>query len=162
AGNTFVFTITDSFVLQPLPYPEPDELVEVYNSTPGYMFWRAGSSFHNYKDYMEHLTAFSDIAFIVKRPFNIEQGDVPFSVRGHAVPAGFFRGLGVKPHLGRWIDEQDWAGFMTGAERRIVIAYSVWNKVFKGDRNAIGKTLKVDGNYYEVVGVMPQGFYYEE
>lgn len=162
AGNTFVFTITDSFVLQPLPYPDPDSLVEVYNSTPGYQFWRASSSFHNYKDYQQHLTAFSEIAFIVKRPFNVEQGDVPFTERGHAVSAEFFRGLGVKPHLGRWIDEQDWAGFMTGSEKRIVLAYSVWNKVFKGDRNAIGKTLKVDGQFYEVIGVMPPGFYYEE
>lgn len=158
-GNTFVFTILDSFVLRPLPYPESNRLVELYNTFPGYQHWRAASSFVNYEEYKEHVPAFEDHCFIAKTTVNVQKGDVPMSLRSHAVSPEFFRVLRVQPFLGRWLDEQDFKGteFDTA-----VISYNLWNKLFKGDRNAIGETIKMNGIYHTIVGVMPEGFYYEE
>ena len=88
---------------------------------------------------------------------NIDQNGTPVRIRITRVTPSFFRLLRVPPALGRTFSEQEGE---PGNEKKVVLSYALWQSQFGGDPAAIGKDLRIDGQPFSVIGVMPKGFYF--
>jgi putative ABC transport system permease protein len=151
--NTAIFSIAYAVTLRPLPYHEPDRLVAVWNKWDGRP--AATLSDPEYLDYSERSRALS-VAATSGSAMNIsgDGGDAE-RVSGAVVTANTFDVLGVRPVMGRAFradEERD-----EGA-RVVIITYGLWQRRFNGDPLVVGKTLHVDGEVCEIVGVAPRGF----
>lgn len=153
-GNTAVFSIVDAAFLDPLPYPDDDRMVMVYNSPrPGAAFVGLGDpSFVALRD---ARGAFDAVAALAPGQANIGGGDRPERVAAMAASAGLFDVTGVEPVLGRrYTAEED----APGADGVVVISHGLWQRRYGSDPGVLGTTLQVDSRSREVVGVMPRGF----
>jgi putative ABC transport system permease protein len=154
-ANSAMFSIVDSVLLEPLPFPEADQLVWMWGLTPDggqntlsaldYMDYREQSST------FEHLAAYS----IWQERYVVTGSDRPEVLVGAATSWNFFRALGVEPILGR--------GFVLEDEdpsfgNPVVLSHALWQRRFGRDPEILGQTVSLEGNAYEVVGVMPKGF----
>ncbi|UCC74657.1 MAG: ABC transporter permease [Gemmatimonadota bacterium] len=154
-ANAAMFSVVDSVLLEPLPYPEADRLVWMWGRTPTGS--RNTISAVDYVDYRASNTAFEELAAYYTFPerYVITGGDEPEVVLGTQATWNMFRALRVDPVIGRGFlveDEQP------GGGEPIVLGYGLWQSLFGGDPNIIGQVLVLDENPYEVVGVMPAGF----
>ncbi|HKC87047.1 MAG TPA: ABC transporter permease, partial [Blastocatellia bacterium] len=155
-ANTAIFSVVNAVLLRPLPYSEPDRLVQVWETNPKANRWGDWVSYPDFLDWREQNTVFDEIGAC--RPwmiFNLTEGDSPEALAGAYVSASLFTVLGVKPIVGRtFLAEED----RPGANRVAVISYGLWQRRFGADPGLIGKTIQVDGESHVVVGVMPPGF----
>jgi putative ABC transport system permease protein len=154
-ANAAMFSVVDSVLLEPLPYPEADRLVWMWGRTPTGS--RNTISAEDYIDYRATNTAFEELAAYYTFPerYVITGGDEPEVVLGTQATWNMFRALGVEPVIGRGFmieDEQP------GGGEPIILSYGLWQSRFGGDRDIMGRVLVLDENAYEVVGVMPAGF----
>ncbi len=154
-ANSAIFTIVNSVLLRPLPYPESERLLLAVRkyprghtatiSIPKFDYWRR----HN--RVFENLTVFD----VVGAGYNLSDGGEPERLRGVRVSAEFFQVVGVSPALGRgFLAEDD----RPGNPHVVVINHGLWKRRFGGEAGVIGKTLTLGGEGYTVVGVMPAGF----
>jgi predicted permease len=158
-ANTAMFSVVDSVLLEPLPYPNADRLVWMWGLTPelrqntlpalDYMDYRKESTS------FEHLAAFS----IWQERYVVTGDDEPEVLVGAATSWNLFRTLGAEPILGR--------GFVLGDEdptlgNPVVLSHALWQRRFGGDPDILGQTVSLEGDAYEVVGVMPKGFAYPD
>jgi predicted permease len=154
-ANAAMFSIVDSVLLEPLPYPEADRLVWMWSRTPS-----GGNNTVaalDYMDYRERNTTLEYLAAYSTWPerYVITGGDEPEVLVGAAASANLFQTLGVDPVVGRGLlpeDEDPTSG------NPIVLGYGLWQRRFGGDAGVLGQTVSLEGNVYEVVGVMPAGF----
>jgi predicted permease len=155
--NTAIFSVVDSVLLRPLPYPEPDRLAAVatYFKNPD----RIGKEFSVTGRTLEHLHDASslDVAAYagIGLGANLVIGAHAEYVRAQRVSAGYFRVLGVKPAVGRelTVDED-----RPGGPAVAVLSHALWKRLFNEDPNAVGRAIKLKGEPYTVVGVMPASF----
>ena len=106
-------------------------------------------------DYRDQNRIFEQIAAIRGHVFNLGEVDKPEQLYGQRVSASFFLLLGIEPALGRsFLAEED----QPGKDHVVVLSYRLWQRRFAGDPNLIGRVLKLNGESYTVVGIMPQGF----
>jgi putative ABC transport system permease protein len=162
-ATTTMYTLVRAVYLRPLPFPEPDRLVTIWerdssgNAEPrrltpaNFVDWRAQSASFEQLGVLPNWTG-------PAWKFNLTGGGRPERVDGIYASSGFFRTLGVRPLLGRTLDDED---DRSAGRRHVVISFQYWRERFGGDRNAVGKTLQVDtfrGGAFEIVGVMPPGF----
>jgi putative ABC transport system permease protein len=157
-ANTAIFSVVNAVLLRPLPYAEPDRLVNVGwhwgrgvgDTVSGavYDFWKTNSlSF-------EESAGFA----ATNSGFNLSGGDEPERVRGLRVSEGFFRVLKVNPARGRgFLPEEDRPGEPLVA----VISDGLWRGYFGGDPAAVGRQVQVNGQGCTIVGVLPAGFQFE-
>ncbi|HEY2858326.1 MAG TPA: ABC transporter permease [Terracidiphilus sp.] len=154
---TAVFCVIDAVILRPLPYAHPERIMAIETrSQSGYT---QPASWPSYKDERQQAHAFAALAGF--NDFFEATMETPSSgpVLLHTVHStgNFFQVFGVQPLLGRTYvagEEQD------GKNQVVVLSYEIWQTYFGGDRNAIGKAVKLDGLQYTVIGVMPAGFRY--
>ncbi len=158
-ANTAIFSVVNAVVLQPLPYPQPDRLVKIWNTWTG--FGLSTVSPPEYLDYKQQTTVFKDVAaHSGTGSMNIAFGTgEPERVPRVYVTPNLFAVLGVEPLLGRTF-RADEAG--VGNFRVLILSYGLWQRRLGGDPGVIGKSFPVDGNSYTVVGVMPPEFEYPE
>ncbi|HEY6403998.1 MAG TPA: ABC transporter permease, partial [Blastocatellia bacterium] len=152
-ANTAIFSVVNGVLLKSLPFPESERLIEVTESTkdePEMMV-----AYPNYLDWRARQTVFEDLAARVNSGGVLYGGGEPERVFGRMVTASFFPTLGVKPHLGRFFNEDE---DKPGAAAVIVLGYGLWQRRFGGDPNLIGKTVLYDNESWTVVGVAPVGF----
>lgn len=154
---TAVFCVIDTVILQPLPYAHPERIVAIEtHSQSGYT---QPASWPSYKDEREQVHSFSALAGY-NNFFNATMetpGTGPVLVATVHSSDNFFNVFGVKPLLGRTYlpgEEQD------GKNQVVVLSYGTWQVNFGGDRNVIGRPIKLDGLTYTVIGVMPASFRY--
>lgn len=153
--NATVFTVLRGVVLRPLPFPRSDRLVAVYSSNPKAGWPTFPASPADFFDWardarsFQALVAWSDYTAAATGTGPAEQVPVV------AVTAGFLPVSGIPPLLGRAFAR---AEFETGAPRVAVLSYDTWNSRFGGDREVLGKHWTLDGESYEIIGVMPRGF----
>jgi predicted permease len=145
---TAVFTVVDSVLLQPLPYPEPDRLVRVGQNGPDGSNWFAAP---NYEDVRDALSSFESVAAWAPQGANAVVDGEPEHINIAEVTANLFETLGVKPVLGRAFTLEEQA---TGAAVAVV-SHDVWQRRMGGRADAVGATLALDGEAIEVVGVLP-------
>jgi putative ABC transport system permease protein len=151
-ATTAVFSIVYGVLLRPLPYPDADRLVRVYATRDGAQ-WTASPP--DFTDWRAQATSFEDLAALTTTSLALT-GDGP--ARQHAgaqVTAAFFSVLGVAPALGRGFTE---AHEVPGQDGVVVLSHALWSDQFGADPGVLGRTLRLDGVDYEVIGVMPPGF----
>jgi len=154
-ANTAIFSVVNAVLLRPLPYSDPDRLVQVWETKSRANRWGDWVSYPDFRDWRERNTVFDEIGACRTLAFNLTGGDSPESLAGAYVSASLFTVLGVKPILGRtFLDEED----RPGANRVAVISHGLWQRRFGADHDLVGKTIRVDGENHVVVGVMPPDF----
>lgn len=153
-ATSAVYRLVDSAVLAPLPYESPERLL-LLTETSGEA--RISSSYLNVLDWGEQSSALSDVAFYVRRNFTRTGGGPAERVAGLGVSTNLFSTLGVEPVLGRGISA---AAGEPGGPAEAVLGDGFWQTRFGGNPNVLGQTIQLDGQSYEVVGVMPPGFYF--
>ncbi|MGH9842723.1 MAG: ABC transporter permease [Blastocatellia bacterium] len=152
-ANAALFSVVNGVLLNPLPYPQPDQLVTLHQSKPNF---EAGAiPYPNFRDLQKENRTFSAMA--ISRPFGfslIGAGEAE-RVSGQFVSADFFSVLGVKPQLGRtFAAGEDEAG----AAPVILISADLWQRKFGSAPDALGKSLTLDDKSYAIVGVIPSSF----
>ena len=153
-ANTAIFSIVHSVLLKPLPFKEPHRIVKLYNSYVNAGVEYGSNSVPDYYDRQE-LAAFQDVAMYQTRGVTIGEAGSPERVFALAVTPSFFRLLGVAPERGRWLDDSEGE---PGGNRAVLISYGLWQEQFAGSDAAIGSDLRIDGERYSIVGVMPRNF----
>jgi predicted permease len=154
---TAVFCVINTVILRPLPYAHAEKIVFVEGrSRSGFQH---SSSFPNYQDERAQLRTFSALAgYMDFRKATIETpANGPVSLDSVHATDNFFQVFGVQPLLGRTFlpgEELD------GKNDIVVLSYDAWQKYFAGDRNVVGKAVKLDGRSSTILGVMPAGFRY--
>lgn len=152
-ASVSIFAFVDAALIKPLPYPNPARLVDVTESAA--MFPRANLSYLDYLDWKRLNTVFSSLdvhtgtGFLLSTPGGMEP--VP-AVR---VSDGFFRTLGVTPELGRDFRAGE---DLPGAPHTVILSYACWQKRFGGKKEALGRTVRLSGVSYIIVGVLPRSF----
>jgi len=160
AANTLIFTVMNVTILKRLPFPDPDRLVMVWET-----FGSGPDNFNivsapNYWDFARQNHVFENIAIFdsAGRGYNLgPAGDSrePEQVSGLRVSSSFFSVLGVQPFLGRnFLPEEE----ELGKSRVVILSYGLWKRRYGADPTLVGKAIRVDGEDFSVVGVMPPDF----
>jgi len=152
-ANTAIFTVLDSVVLRSLPFPHPEQLVTMYNIYPGVGVSDAGSNgVPDYLDRKKLTRVFSDVAIFGDRGYDVGPNGSPQRINGQYVTPSFFSVLRVQPVLGR-VFAQDEA--VLGREHEAILSEGLWKELFAGDRDVLGKDIRLSGEPYRIVGVLP-------
>jgi predicted permease len=167
-ANTAVFSVVNSVLLQPLPYPQSDELVKIRHITPGAGSTGASDGLNlspsMYFTYVEHNRVFQSLGVWIATNSTVTGVAAPEPVRAIGVSDGVLQALNVAPAAGRWLLADDQLGpprplpSLLRAYDKVMLSYGYWQRRFGGDRSVIGRTITVDGRPKEIVGVMPRGF----
>jgi predicted permease len=152
-ANTALFSVVNSVLLNPLPYPHPEELVTIHESKPNF---NTGSvSYPNFLDWQKDNQTLSSMAVSRSYSFSLTGIGQAEQVPAQLVTSDFFPILGVKPVAGRAFLRSD---DQIGAPPVALISAGFWERKFGSAPDAIGKSLKLDGKGYTVVGVIPSDF----
>jgi predicted permease len=154
-ANTAIFAVVRSVLLRPLPYPESDRLVFTYDGFPGAGVQRAGSSVPNYFDRLTTMPAFASQALYQWTGFSVGEGASAEGVTAMRVTPSFFTVLRTPPARGRAFAEADG---QEGRNRVVILSHGYWQRAFGGRADAIGRDIRLSGERYVIVGVMPEGF----
>ncbi|HEY0728877.1 MAG TPA: ABC transporter permease, partial [Pyrinomonadaceae bacterium] len=153
-GSTAIFTVVDAALLRGLPYKSPDQLVHLWEKTPQDAFSKREFSYPDYQDYQKN-NVFEGLAAYTGGRVLLSGNGESESVGGPRVNASFFNVLGVDPILGRTFQAGE---DQQGGPRVVVLSYSLWQRRFGGDTGVVGKALTINGESYQVIGVLPQTF----
>jgi putative ABC transport system permease protein len=154
-ANTAIFSVVYALLLRPLPYHKPERLALL--SDKGRAGVRMSISYPNYSDWRERAQSFEGMASVRSHPFNLTGVDKPAQLRGRMVNWNFFHVLGVQPQLGRlFVAEDD----RYGAARTALLSHGMWQEKFGAEAGILGRKVLLDGDPYEVIGVLPPGFEY--
>jgi len=151
-GNTSIFTITSALLLKPLPYQDPQRLVEIDTQRKDEgTFSPGGFSLNRFDMVREHSRSFTGVAVAANDSLNLTGGGEPQQAPIMRVSGNFFDVLGVKPQLGR-----TFAGDDDHPEGKpvVVISDSLWHTRFGGAPNIVGQTLNLDSSPYTIIGVL--------
>jgi predicted permease len=154
--NTAIFSVVNGVLLNPLPYPGPDQLVALYSRTADQQ--RDNSSYPNFLDWARGNRSFSDLAAFRPDDLNLIGLGQPERVPAEMVSASFFRLLGVQPILGRTFLTTD---DQMGAAPVALISENFWQRKFGSSPTALGQTLTLSGTSYTIIGVIPATFQYD-
>jgi putative ABC transport system permease protein len=159
-ANTTIFSVINETLLKRLPFPEPDRLMllwETFGKGPDNLNIVSAPNFWDFERQSHSFDAMA-IFDSAGRDYNLSATGVKQEaeqVSGLRVSAGFFKVLAVKPLLGRtFLAEEE----TLGRDHEVVLSYGLWKGRYGGDPSLVGRTIRVDGANFTVVGVMPRGF----
>ncbi len=155
ASVTAIFSVVYGVVLKPLPFSQPDRLVQVWSSHPA---GRDGVNAADHREWQDQNTTFDGIALInILANFNLTGAGDPERILGARISPNLLSVLGVSPLLGRnFTEEED----DVGLERVVILSHALWRSHFASDREVIGRTIALAGIPHTVVGVMGRDFVY--
>jgi predicted permease len=154
-ANTAIFTVVDAVLLKPLPLPQPERLVQLWETRPDKGYFRNVVNGFNFLDWRERTHSFEDMAAVSVFPANLTGLGDPVAFAGVAVSPQYFSILGVSPALGRAFTEEEGR---PGHDNSAILSFGVWQSRFGGDRAVLGRKITLDGSPATIVGVMPRGF----
>ena len=154
-ANTAIFSLLYQYLLRPLPYPEAERLVFIWNTYPLMGLPQASVSIPDYIDRKTQASAIEDATLFTMRGLSMAAEGEPVQVRGLAVTPSFFSTLRRQPFLGRAFAEGE---AQPGADKFAILTYSIWNSRFAADRAIVGRSIRLGGEAYQVVGVLPSDF----
>ncbi|HET8552326.1 MAG TPA: ABC transporter permease [Gammaproteobacteria bacterium] len=154
-ANTAVFSVLNGYLLKPLPYPQSQQLIAINESFPNAHQPYVGVSAMNYLDIKKDATVLADAALYKETAFNLTINGQTELVPAVRARADLFDVLRVKPYLGQVFGDLNDQG---GRDHVAVLSYGLWQTVFGGNRDAIGRTIKLYGEPYRVIAVMPRHF----
>jgi predicted permease len=155
-ANAALFSVVHNVMLKPLAVPESDRILLMANSYPKAGAGDIGqSSAPAYFDRLRDMHVYSEQAMLDSRDQTIDQGGTPALLHVGKVTPSFFRLAGVPPRLGRiFLDSEG----EIGGEKKAILSDGQWRSQFGGDPGVIGRDIRIDGEPYTIVGVMPRGF----
>jgi predicted permease len=156
-ANTAVFSIVHSVLLKPLPFPEPDRLIGVWQTAPGVNIKDLNACLSDYITYREDSRTFADVAIWNERSVTVTEFNDPERVAGFQATHRLLPMLGVQPILGRPFTEKDDA---SDSPEVVMLSHGYWQRRFGGDRSVIGRRIMVDGAKREIIGVLPEKFWF--
>lgn len=156
-ANTAVFSVTDRVLIRPLPFPDAHRLVKVWEKLPQYS--RMELSPPNYRDWKQMGSSFESMAAYYGAAGNFVGPSDPIRLKGATTESELFRILGIRPLMGRTLEPED---DREGAAGTILLSYGLWQGVFGGGMDVVGRRIRLDERERTIVGVMPEGFYFPD
>jgi putative ABC transport system permease protein len=155
-ANTAIFSLVNAVLLRSLPYDHPERLVTLDHYYPDLNNLQAGFAVPSYKEITERTHIFDVFAVAGRWNVNLTGTGEPEKLTGSYATADFFKVFGVAPMLGRTFLPGD---CREGFKNVVVLGYGLWERRFGSDRDIVGKKIVLGGEPFEVIGVMPRGFY---
>ncbi len=143
-ANTAIFSAVDAALLRPLPFPHPERLIQIWETHP--MFPHLAVAFPDYLDWTQ-ATSFEQVAAWGFESFQLAGAGEPELLDGCIVSDNFLATIGLKPALGR--------GFVSGETQAVLLSDSLWRRKFNSDPAVVGRTIRMNGSSFQVVGVLP-------
>ncbi len=164
-ANTAIFSVVNAVLLRPLPYKEPNRIVQFWETNPLRGWTEATVAPANFLDWQKQSESFELMAAYfgsqtrdagTSNYYLTGEGE-PERLQGLGVTGEFFSVLGVEPAEGRGFKpEETW----DGNNLVVVISHNLWQRRFNGDPNIVGQTIPLNGRNQMVIGIMPEGFYF--
>jgi putative ABC transport system permease protein len=156
-ANTAIFSAINALLINPLPFPDQDRVVAIWDKEPSHGVERNEVAVANYLDWRAQSQSFEHLALERWWSTNLTAGDTPERVQGFLVSANFLDALRVKPIMGRnFIEEEN----QPGKDSVAIITNSLWQRRFGSDPNIVNKTITTNGVVRTVIGVLPEDFNY--
>jgi putative ABC transport system permease protein len=155
ARNTAIFSLVYQVLLRPLPYPDAERLVFIWNTYPLMGLPQASVSIPDYLDRKTQAPAIEDATLFTRRNLNLAEEGRPEQLAALAVTPSFFSTLQRQPFLGRAFTDGDAS---PDADRFAILTYGLWNSRFSADPSLVGRDIRLNGEGYRVVGVLPADF----
>ena len=152
-ANTAIWSAVKGILVAPLPYEDPDRLVRLFEEAPTNPHFPFSPA--DFRDYRAELRTFEGIAAYQRGDLQLGDAQPPEQLRGMQVSAGFFTLLGRRPALGRDVEESD---EIQGSSDVVILSHSLWMRRFQGDPAVVGRTVRLSGRPFRIVGVLPPGF----
>jgi hypothetical protein len=150
-ANTSAFSIPNEVLLRPPPYPDSDRLDRIYRAIPQNS--RGSVSAADYLDLKAEMDRYGEIAAYAPSDVNLSQpGEPADTARSLRISANLFSTLGTEPQFGRSFRPDE---TVLGNHRVLILSHRFWQNRFGGDAHVIGRTVRVDGEAHEIVGVLP-------
>jgi putative ABC transport system permease protein len=157
-ANTAIFTVADSLILRPLPYPNPERLMSIETMQTNQPEQEAWTSAPDFIELREHTRAFASVAGVSPIWNNVLEGKGGAErLQSLYVSATFFPMLGVQPVAGRLFNEGE---DQSGRANVVLVSHRLWQRRWGGDAGAVGQVLNLDGRPFTVAGVLPASFRY--
>ena len=155
AGSA-IFSVIESVLLRPLPFPEPSRLVTVKCDLRGSNSRDIGISEPEFED-LKRSGVFADISVVWPMDGNLTGTDKPHRIEALGVSPSYFRLLGAKPAMGRLFTLEDGLPWIS---QSAILSHGAWQRLFGSDPNVIGRKIRLDYDRFVVVGVLPAGFHH--
>jgi len=152
-ANTAAFSVADFVLIRPLPFPQPDRLIKLWEKTPGYGQMELSPG--NYRDWKASAKSFTSMGAYTDVEVNLTGAGEPQRLHIGWVTSDLFSVLGVRPLIGRLFNAAD-----TVAGRSVILSYALWQTQFGADTRILGSGVELDGAAYSVIGVMPPDFHF--
>ena len=152
-ANTAVFSVVDQVLLHPLPYPDSGRIVKLSQTFQGLPTYDASPA--NHLDWVSQSQVFAEMAASRGWQGSLSAGDRPDRVKGTMATPSFFHLFGIEPILGRGLEASD---AQPGNDHVVVLGYGLWQRYFAADRAIVGRDIRLNGEQYTIVGVMPPNF----
>jgi predicted permease len=153
-ANAALFSVLNAVLLRPLPYPEPDRLVRIYETMEA--FGQGSVSGPNYLDWVAQSTGFESLAAWVRGSRNLQEKGNAERIRTVEATPNLFRMLHApRPLRGRFLTP---GTDVLGRDKVAVVSESFWRRRFAADPSLVGKSIQLDGAFYTVIGIMPDSF----
>jgi putative ABC transport system permease protein len=156
-ANSAIFSVVNALLLKPLPFPDPDRIVALWDKVPSRGVERNEVSIANYLDWRAQNKSLEQVGIYSWWSTNLTGSDSPERVQGFQVTANFLDVLGVKPLLGRGFSAEE---EQPGKDAVALLTYNLWQRRFGADPNIVNQTISANGISRTVVGVMPPDFNY--
>lgn len=154
-ANTAVFSVVDTVLFRPLPYPQSERLVQMWSTNANTNRWGIWTAYPRFDDWRRLATAFEEMAAVRFWVVNLGGGDHPEALNAVVTSSRLFQVLRVEPMLGRtFLAEED----QPGHDHVIILSHGLWGRRFGSDSAVVGRTVSIDRQSYTVIGVMPPGF----
>jgi putative ABC transport system permease protein len=155
-GSTAIFSLINGVILRPLPLSEPERLVSASIQTGDAR--PTQTSYRTYLDWREQRRAFEDLAIYDPASCLLTGAEEPERVNATRISASFFSVLRAAPVLGRTFTEEE----ANQGAAVVVVSHGFWQRRFAGDSNIVGRTIEINGQTTEIIGVMPEQFTFPE
>jgi predicted permease len=154
-ANTAIFSVASALLLRPLPYQDAERLVLLWNRSPGLGITEDWFSTAQYFDIRTGHTGFEELAIAIGGNYNLTGGGEPERIGTIRVSSSLLPMLGVRPLHGRLFGPEDDTPGRTGAA---LLGHGTWLRRYGGDPSVVGRTLTLNGQPYEIIGVLPGSF----
>jgi hypothetical protein len=152
-ANSAIFSVVESVLIRPLPYPRADRIVRIFLTTP--MYPRFPLNPFDFRDYRDRSKSFAAMAGFSREDQQLSEGSgQPEMLNGFMITAGYFDVLGIRPELGHEFSRNN---EIPRSEREVILSDRLWRNRFGADRSILGRKITLDALPFTVVGVMPPG-----
>ncbi len=156
-ANIAIFSVINTVLIRPLPYPDPEKLIGVFSSAvfsgESIKAWPLPLSM--YTAYKENAESFQEFGVWTSDAVTMTGLGEPEQIPAVTMTHGVLRALGVRPYLGRWFSSAD---EMRGAQATVILSYAYWQRRFGGDPHVLSRLVLIDSVPHQVIGVMPRSF----